>query len=86
VYLIFKEALHNIVKHAQATHVAIRIESNSGNLTMRIADNGIGIEETNGSRGNGLRSMRKRAADIQADLSIENTNGTTIRLTRVNLT
>lgn len=85
VYLIFKEALHNIVKHAQATHVSIMIESNSGNLTMRIADNGIGIEETNDSRGNGLRSMRKRAADIQADLLIENTNGTTIRLTRKSL-
>jgi signal transduction histidine kinase len=53
---------------------------------MRISDNGVGMEETNNSRGNGLRSMRKRAADIQADLTIENTNGTTIRLTRQTLT
>lgn len=86
VYLIFKEALHNIVKHAQASQVSIIFESNSGNLIMRISDNGIGMEETNDSRGNGLRSMRKRAADIQAELCIENTNGTTIRLTRETLT
>lgn len=86
MYLIFKEALHNIVKHAQASHVSISIESYSDNLIMRISDDGVGIEEANDSRGNGLRSMRKRAADIQADLTIENTNGTTIRLTRQTLT
>lgn len=80
LYLIYKEALHNIVKHAQAKHVSIRVDQSSRNIVVQVADDGIGFTEHENNKGNGLRSMRKRAADIHARLDLKVQNGTTIQL------
>ena len=77
--LISKEAIHNIVKHSAATNVTLSAKLETGRLHLRIMDNGKGINLTEISHfGNGMKSMRKRAEEIQALLEVLNDKGTTI--------
>jgi two-component system CheB/CheR fusion protein len=86
LYRITQEALNNVAKHAQATHVAVVLERRDGHITLIIEDNGIGMtlgEDAltyieNG--GLGLIGMRERAALIGGELEIESSagDGTTI--------
>lgn len=61
VYLIFKEAINNIAKHAEATKVNVELGVENGELRMRITDNGIGFDSTRTHEGNGLKNFKKRA-------------------------
>jgi len=70
VYLVFKEAINNIVKYANGTSVAITISISKNEITLLIEDNGIGFETTNASKGNGLNTMKKRATEINGKFSI----------------
>ncbi|HPR31237.1 MAG TPA: two-component regulator propeller domain-containing protein [Prolixibacteraceae bacterium] len=83
IYLIFKEVINNIAKHAQATEVKIQIFFEPGMLRLQIADNGIGFDVKNPSNGMGMKSIRNRAEEIGGILHIESTaqQGTTIMLT-----
>ena len=83
VFLVVKEALNNILKHANATEVSIKLIRVENDLTLYIHDNGKGIDlETIRQFGNGLKNMKKRMNDVEIDFSIENKNGTLITLTR----
>lgn len=83
VFLVVKEALNNILKHANATEVSIRLIRVENTLTLYIHDNGKGIDmETIRQFGNGLKNMKKRMNDVEIDFNIENKNGTLITLTR----
>ena len=77
VFLAFKEALHNVVKHAQATEVRLTLELRPEGFMLVIADNGCGftwhpgqepaVEPADGERlagGNGLRNMQRRLEEI----------------------
>ena len=82
LYLIFKEATNNMVKYAGADKASFSISGKKGNLTMLIRDNGKGFDTSIESKGNGLKNMRRRAAEIGAKLLIESEpgKGTTIQL------
>ena len=86
LYLIFKEALNNAAKHAQATSVNVAIGYRNNRLRMTIADDGKGLPDMNGPSGahggNGLRNMRKRAEEMKAELRIAGKpdQGTTVDL------
>ena len=82
-YLIYKETLHNILKHARATQVDITVEQKKKQLRMKIADNGVGFDERTILHGNGLKNIRTRAEKMGAHLlmSSEPGRGTTIELT-----
>ncbi len=80
VFLAFKESVTNIVRHANATDVQIRLLLKPHRFTLEIEDNGRGPggmdEKTNR---NGLRNMRKRMEDIGGIFSIDaGTNGGTL--------
>ncbi|MBS1947045.1 MAG: hypothetical protein JST47_04685 [Bacteroidetes bacterium] len=80
VFLVIKESLHNIVKHANAGKVEIKFGYGSRLLVM-IHDNGKGIETaggTNQSSGNGLKNMRKRIESIGGMFKIYNNKGTVV--------
>jgi signal transduction histidine kinase/ligand-binding sensor domain-containing protein len=80
IYLTLKEALHNIVKHAQASHVNIIIGVNH-DLAIKIQDNGIGFDKNNiRPFSNGLSNMEKRMKDIGGTIQIENNKGTSVEL------
>ncbi|MCY7353292.1 MAG: histidine kinase [Cytophagaceae bacterium] len=82
IYLIFKEVLHNIIKHAQATCVDVRIFQQSGRLHIRIADNGTGFELTQTGDGNGLKNFQKRASEggFSVRVCSQPGQGTTVEL------
>lgn len=79
IYLVIKEALHNIVKHAAATEVNICFAIENKNLSVVIHDNGRGFRESS-SFGNGLKNMRRRMETIGGNFDISNENGTTIKI------
>jgi signal transduction histidine kinase len=82
LFLIYKELLHNIVRHARATSVRIALEATADALRLQVTDNGHGF--TNGTAdGSGLRNIRRRAQELGAELAIETTPGvgTTAKVT-----
>jgi len=79
LFLCCKEALHNVVKHAQATEVVVRMSVDRGSLVVTISDNGRGIPVLNGetppntehlTSGNGWRNMRQRMVEIGGTCTI----------------
>jgi chemotaxis methyl-accepting protein methylase/signal transduction histidine kinase len=71
-YRIAQEALTNAVKHAKASSISIRIGSVSGMTTLRIIDDGVGIQNTEHTHdGVGLGIMKFRAQSIGGTLVIE---------------
>jgi ligand-binding sensor domain-containing protein/signal transduction histidine kinase len=77
VFLVVKESLNNVAKHAQCSQVDIRIDIDE-NLHIEIADNGRGFEIDKISKGNGLTNMRKRVQALKGKMEILNGNGTTM--------
>lgn len=81
VYLAIKEALHNIVKHSQATQAEMKFSINEM-LKVSIHDNGKGFDKTNTRPfSNGLSNMQNRIKEIGGEFIIENKNGTTVKFT-----
>ncbi len=72
---IFKEALHNIIKHARAQHVTIGIVLGERRLTLTVRDDGVGMDPAAAPGGHGLRNMQRRAEDIGGQLTIESRPG-----------
>lgn len=78
LFLIVKEALHNSIKHAQATEATISAGWSDG-LHLTIADNGIGLPTgADLGTGNGMRNMRRRAQELGGTLEIRGGAGTTL--------
>ena len=83
VFLAFKEAVHNVVKHAQATEVWIRLRLAPEQFILEIEDNGRGMgNQTAPQNRNGLRNMKKRMEDIGGSFEIGGTKekGTIVKL------
>jgi signal transduction histidine kinase len=78
--LIYKEAVNNIVKHAGATAVALKLDVQDGNVVMSIKDNGI-WKGSPSSSGTGTYSMQQRAAGLGGKVTITgNGHGTEVNL------
>lgn len=71
IFLAFKEAVNNVVKHAHASEVWIRLVIQDRGFTIEIQDNGLGLGSLDQKTGrNGLRNMRKRMEDVRGSFSI----------------
>lgn len=86
VFLAAKEAVTNVVRHAHASEVRLRLHVEAGGFTLEIADNGrgpAGLEGDAAQSRNGLRNMRKRMEDVGGRFSIGAApgGGTVVRLT-----
>jgi signal transduction histidine kinase len=79
--LIFKEALHNIVRHARCTAASVSIATRHGRLQAEIRDDGRGFQEEPAGTGHGLGSMRARAVQVGGELRIHSQPGAGTRLT-----
>jgi signal transduction histidine kinase len=76
VYRVASEALHNIVKHAQARHVNIRAYHSDNGYCVLIRDDGIGFDATRRHIGSfGLHSMRDRIETLGGRIIIESEHG-----------
>jgi signal transduction histidine kinase/ligand-binding sensor domain-containing protein len=81
-YLIFKEAINNLLKYSQAKRASISLTQEYNQIYLLIRDDGIGFDIKNPPRGNGLNSMKHRAAEINAALKIDSeiNRGTSVEL------
>jgi len=72
VYLVVREALHNVVKHAGATKVQISLVMNQNGFRILIKDDGKGFDPGRLEfPGNGLVNMKKRMNDIGGEIVIK---------------
>jgi two-component sensor histidine kinase len=81
-YLVFKEAITNVVKYSEASRVSIDLFEKNKTIMLRIRDNGKGIPVNAQTLGNGLMNMTRRAEEIGGELNIISANdgGTEIEL------
>jgi signal transduction histidine kinase len=80
IFLCVKESLNNVLKHSKASRIKIDIEVNH-KLKIKIADNGVGIEQEKIRRfGNGLKNIERRMKGIGGSYTIANNNGTETKL------
>jgi len=74
IYRVAQEALTNIVRHAGATRSELVLERAPDRLTLRVTDDGRGVETAAQASG-GIRGMHERATLIHADLSVGRREG-----------
>jgi len=80
VFLIFKEALHNITRHAHAARVEIVLSIARHHLELIVQDDGCGFDAASTRDGQGLRSMARRAEGLGGTLAVTSSPGTGARL------
>jgi len=72
LYLLVKEALHNVIKHSDAKEVTLGIHHEKSLLSITIQDNGRGFQTGNlKSTGNGFSNMQQRASELGGECRIE---------------
>jgi ligand-binding sensor domain-containing protein/signal transduction histidine kinase len=81
VFLIFKEAVNNAIRHSRSSHVKIELSFDNGVLQLAVKDNGRGFDTTKDHRGHGLSSIRQRVERIGGELEINSTSGTGTEVT-----
>lgn len=83
IFLVVKEALTNVVKHARATEVRLSLGITGDVLWVEVQDNGQGMRDSGkASPGNGVRNMRQRIESIGGRFSMRNAepSGAVVRL------
>lgn len=85
IHRVVQEAVHNAIKHANASEIEIRIDK-SNHYIFSIVDNGKGFDLKNIDKGNGLLNMEKRIHDVGGELVVKSTpeNGTTVKILLLN--
>jgi signal transduction histidine kinase len=84
VFLAFKEAVNNVVKHAHATEARVKLELAADKFILSVTDNGRGLGDLSAKQlRNGLKNMRRRLADVRGEFEIVpgETGGTVVKLT-----
>ena len=82
IYMAAKEAVINVMKHADASEVTVNMAFVDGLLTLSIHDDGCGIPLSGNREGNGLANMKRRLEDVGGSCVIESRPGlgTTIHM------
>jgi signal transduction histidine kinase len=75
VYRVVQEAVTNVVKHAAAASVEVRVSDRSGDIEIEVRDDGKGFDSRDGSSGFGLLGMRERLVLVQGTLNIVSAPG-----------
>jgi signal transduction histidine kinase len=75
LFLLYKEALTNVARHAQASRVEIDVSQEQDAWRVSVCDNGIGFDPHASYGGNGLKNLRLRAQKLSGVLNIESQRG-----------
>jgi ligand-binding sensor domain-containing protein len=83
LYLIAKEAINNLIKYSDCSEVKVEFSEHSPNLLMIVEDNGKGFDPESPTIRNGLKNMKRRASQIQAQIDISSSigKGSIVKLT-----
>jgi signal transduction histidine kinase/ligand-binding sensor domain-containing protein len=81
IYLIFKESVNNLSRHAHARHCNVTMKAGEGQLILEVTDDGHGFDPGQHA-GHGLRNMALRARTVNATFEVQSQRGagTTVRL------
>jgi signal transduction histidine kinase len=80
-FLIFKEAVNNVVKYSHAEKCSIHISMHQKRLLLTVTDNGAGFEVNKADSGNGLSNMQKRAEALKGRTTVQSKPGEGTRVT-----
>lgn len=82
LFLFYKEAIHNVLKHSHANKVSIRLWDEDDKLALEILDNGVGLPMNHESRPTSVNKLEDRARVLDGLLQIASSQetGTRIRL------
>jgi signal transduction histidine kinase len=75
LYRLAQEALNNVLKHAHAHTIGVRLHVAPHTAKLEITDDGIGFDASCAGGGFGLSSMRERAAHLGGVLCVESARG-----------
>jgi signal transduction histidine kinase len=75
IYRVVQEALTNVVKHADAGEVVVRLARRNGSVEVLVRDDGRGFDPSNGTQGFGLLGMRERVALAGGTLHVTSREG-----------
>ena len=77
LYGVTQEAMHNVLKHARASQVSVKVEGGSEGIHLTVHDNGVGFDQQGPAsrHGLGIISMKERVRLVQGDFSIESQPG-----------
>ncbi len=82
IFLIFKESINNILKHADCSAIEVAVNKLNNQLELIISDNGKGFDINAPHSRNGLKNMQKRAGEINGTINVTSQpgSGTVTRL------
>lgn len=80
LFLFFREALHNALRHSGARRVTVRVERRARHFVLRVCDDGCGIAPERMERPATLRALRQRAEALRAELEVDTAPGGGTRL------
>jgi signal transduction histidine kinase len=75
IAMVFKESLHNVIKHSGGSEVTLRLVFENNTLDITVQDDGRGFDPGAQAAGNGLSNMRQRMAELGGDFSIKSEPG-----------
>jgi signal transduction histidine kinase/ligand-binding sensor domain-containing protein len=70
LFMMFKEAVNNLVKHSACTQAFLELTVDQDRLVLRVQDDGVGFDQASVSRGHGLDSLRARTEALGGQLSV----------------
>jgi len=73
LFLLFKEAINNSIKHSQCNRLILETDINNFRLKMVLKDNGIGFKMEDVNYGNGIKNIESRAEIINGEINIIST-------------
>jgi signal transduction histidine kinase len=82
IYRLVQEALNNVIKHAEAERVTVRVaeDDTDGVVLVEVRDDGRGFDTRAASEGFGLLGMRERVEAVHGSLAVDSTPGGGTRL------
>jgi len=82
LFLLLKEAMQNVAKHAAAAEVWVRIQVRDGHAVFEVEDDGRGFSPGTPATGDGLENMKRRAAAMRATVDVRAApgHGTRVRV------
>ena len=81
LFRIAQEALNNVAKHSQATSASVSLIFDTGQVRLRIEDDGIGFDTFQSRAGLGLQNIRERAEGLGGQLAVESVSGKGTKIT-----
>ena len=80
LFLYYREALHNVLRHSNAAKVAIRAETEGRTFRLTVTDDGCGIPPEKLERPSTLRALRQRVEALGAEFRVDSRPGEGTRL------